>query len=106
MIVADPWYDYIALPVAPLVLLLQVGTLFLRERWMRWAGGLACSATIVAMFGYIASIELAPDEGANIGAGVMLLWSAISVVLLGALALAEIARFAVRRLRRRPADAG
>ena len=99
MILADPWYDYIALPIAPLVLLVQFGTLFLRRRWLRLAGALACTAAIVGMFAYVASIDLGPDEGANIGAGVLLLLSTVSVLLLGATAIGELARVLVRRAR-------
>ena len=80
----DPWYDYLALPVAPLVLLAQGVALFLPNRTVRWAllgGG---TAAIAVMFVYVATLDLGPDEGANIGAGVLLLWLLVSLALLAA----------------------
>ena len=71
--VADPWYDYLAIPIAPLILLIQLVSIFLSDRRMRWTVGLGCFAALIVMFLYVASVDLAPDEGANIGAGVMLL---------------------------------
>jgi hypothetical protein len=39
---ADPWYDYLALLIAPLVLLVQLGALFISSRAWRWSLGIAC----------------------------------------------------------------
>jgi hypothetical protein len=97
MIVADPWYDYLALPIAPVVLFLQLGALFIPRFWLRAAASLACFAAIAWMNHYVSSIDLAPDEGANIGAGVMLLWWTCSILLLGAAVVGEAARIVVRR---------
>ena len=65
--VADPWYDYLAIPIAPLILLIQLVSIFLLDRRMRWTVGLGCFAALIVMFLYVASVDLAPDEGANIG---------------------------------------
>ena len=81
----DPWQDYLALPVAPLVLVAQGAALFfVRSRRLRWGLLAAGTAAVAAMFLYVATLPLAPDEGANIGAGVLFLWLLVSVVLLGA----------------------
>ena len=81
MLVADPWYDYLALPIAPLVLLVQFGALFVRPWWLRWGIGAACITAITVMLLYVASIPVGPDEGVNIGAGVLALWWLCSFVL-------------------------
>ena len=78
----DPWHDYLALPVAPLVLLVQLIGLFLRPRMLRWAVEIVCPLAIVAMFAYVSSLPDRPGEGVNIGAGVLLLWMALSLGLL------------------------
>jgi hypothetical protein len=78
----DPWYDYLAFPVAPLVLLVQLIALFLRPRMLRWAVEIVCPLAIVAMFAYVSSLPDRPGEGVNIGAGVLLLWMALSFGLL------------------------
>jgi hypothetical protein len=88
----DPWYDYLALPVAPLVLLAQVGALFLPSRAWRWALGLACPLAILAMFLYVDSLPNEPDEGVNIGAGLLVLWLLVSGVLLVLALLVELVR--------------
>lgn len=97
MIADVNWEDGLALPVAPMVLFLQLGALFLPRFWMRAAGSLACLGAIWWMYDYVASLELAPEEGANIGAGVMLLWWGCSILLLGAAAIGEVVRLVVRR---------
>ena len=78
----DPWYDYLAFPVAPLLLVTQVGALFLRQRWVRlvFAGG--CTAAIAAMFAYVESLYVPATEGVNIGAGILVLCLVVSVALL------------------------
>ena len=97
MIVADPWNDYLALPVAPLVLFLQLGALFIPRWWLRVSGALACFGAIAWMEHYVSELELRPEEGANIGAGVLLLWLSCSILLLGAAAVGEVVRVVVRR---------
>ena len=77
----DPWYDYLALPIAPLVLLVQFGVLFVRPWWLRWVLSAACFAAIAVMLAYVTSIPVGPDEGVNIGAGLMALWFLCSFVL-------------------------
>lgn len=95
MIVADPWFDYLALPIAPLVLFLQFGALFLPRWWQRAVGALLAVGSIVWMERYVVGIEVAPEEGVNIGAGLLALWLAVSLLLLAAAAVVEVAR--VRR---------
>jgi predicted MFS family arabinose efflux permease len=90
----DPWHDYLALPIAPLVLLVQIGALFLPSRPWRWALAIACPVAILAMFLYVASLPDEPGEGVNIGAGVLLLWLIPSGVLLVVTLLAEGVRLA------------
>ena len=94
---ADPWYDYLALPIAPLILLLQLVSIFRSSRRVRWAVGLACLVALIAMFLYVASADVAPDQGANIGAGVMLFWVLCSLALLGVAALREVVAAVARR---------
>jgi hypothetical protein len=81
MPVADPWYDYLALPIAPLVLVVQFGALFVRPWWLRWGISAACVAAITVMFSYVASLPEKPDEGVNIGEGLLALWWLCSFVL-------------------------
>lgn len=96
----DPWYDYLAIPYAPIVLLVQVGALFIRHRLKRWGLSLACTAVIAAMFFYVESLTLDPDEGVNIGAGVLLLWLLVSILLLIAGVMRDVVELALRRGRR------
>jgi hypothetical protein len=77
----DPWYDYLALPIAPLVLLVQFGALFIPRWWLRWVLSVTCFVSITAMLEYVASLPIGPDEGVNIGAGVLALWWLCSFVL-------------------------
>ena len=90
----DPWHDYLALPIAPLVLLVQIGALFLPSRPWRWALAVACPVAILAMLLYVASLPEEPGEGVNIGAGVLVVWLIASVVLLLVALLAEGVRLA------------
>ena len=96
MLIATEWADGLALPIAPLVLFLQLGALFIPRAVLRIPATLACVGSIWLMFDYVASIELAPDEGANIGAGVMLLWVVVSLFLFGVAVIGELVRIAVR----------
>jgi hypothetical protein len=90
---ADPWYDYLAIPIAPLVLLAQIGILFLPSRAWRGVLSLACPLAILAMVLYVDSRPIPPDESSvNIGAGVFFLWLVVSVVLLVLALLVELVR--------------
>jgi|tagenome__1003787_1003787.scaffolds.fasta_scaffold20953325_2 hypothetical protein len=104
VLAADPWADYLALPVAPLVLLLQIGALFVRPRWLRWGISVACVAGIAAMFLYVDSLPQSPDEGANIGAGVLLLWLLVSIGLVLVLVARDLLVLAFRAGRSRSAN--
>jgi hypothetical protein len=96
MLVADPWYDYLALPIAPLVLLVQFGALFVRLWWLRWGVSAGCIVAITVMLFYVASLPVGPDEGVNIGAGVLVLWWLCSLVLVLALVARDLIGIAFR----------
>ena len=98
--IADPWYDYLALPIAPLVLLVQAASLFVNPRWLRWAFSVACAAAIFVMFVYVVSLPT-EGEGANIGAGVLFLELALSILLLGVGLVREAVEAIARRARAR-----
>ena len=67
---------------------------------MRWAVGLACFAALIVMFVYVASVDLAPDEGANIGAGVLLLLGSLFGRAPSAAVFREVVAAVARRLTR------
>jgi hypothetical protein len=90
----DPWQDYLALPIAPLVLLLQIVALFLPQRPVRWTLAVLCPLAILAMLLYVDSLPVEPDEGVNIGAGVLYLWLIVSLALLVLAIVVEGARLA------------
>ena len=81
----DPWYDYLAFPIAPLILLVQLAGLAIPKRSLRRRLAVVLTFAILAMFAFVILIPLAPEEGANIGAGFMFFW------LLGSLALLRAA---------------
>ena len=98
MPLADPWQDYLALPLGPLILLAQLGSVFVGTRISRWAIGLGCLAVLMVMFFYVVSLDV-EGEGANIGAGVLLLWVLCSIGLLFVAGLREAVGAVARRLR-------
>ena len=83
----DPWYDYLALPVGPLLLGLQAALLS-RPRGLRVLASSVCFAAVAAMFVFVTYIVPA-GEGANIGAGLLLLQMPISLLLLVAALVPE-----------------
>jgi hypothetical protein len=101
----DPWHDYLALPIAPFVLIAQATALFIRPRWVRLVFAFGCTAAIAVMLAYVASREIAASDGVNIGQGVLTLWLILSVLLL----VVEVAREGIaglwRRFRRPPRSA-
>ena len=100
----DPWYDYLAIPIAPLLLVVQIATLFIRPALWRWGINIGCAVAIAAMLFYVESVPVGPDEGVNIGAGVLLLWLIVSVALLAAGLVRDVIVIGVREVRsgRRP----
>jgi hypothetical protein len=104
MLGAEPWSDNLALPIAPILLLVQFGALFLWRWWLRWTISGACFAAITAMLGYVASLPVGPDEGVNIGAGLLALWWLCSLVLLLCLAARDLIVIAARIVRWRFAN--
>lgn len=104
MLVADPWSDYLALPVAPGVLLVQLGALFIPRWWLRWAISATCFGAVTAMLDYVSSLPVGPDEGVNIGAGLLALWWLCSLVLLVVLVARDVVLGAFRAIRWRFAN--
>jgi phosphatidylserine synthase len=100
----DPWYDYLAFPVAPIVLLVQVAALFLRPAWLRITLTVAGAVAIAAMAAYISSLPDRPGEGVNIGAAILILWLLASLGLLGVAAVREVAPLLLRGLRETPSS--
>jgi hypothetical protein len=91
----EPWYDW--LPIYALLLLfVQAGAIFIRKRAVRWVVVGACFVAIWAMALYVWSIDTEPDEGVNIGAGVMVLWVLATCVVLVTALIAEGVRAAWR----------
>jgi hypothetical protein len=86
----DPWYDSLAFPIAPLLLLAQIVALFTRDRRIRLGVGLLATVAITAMLVYVATLDLAPAEGANIGAGVLSLALLVSLALLPLAGIQEL----------------
>jgi hypothetical protein len=98
MPLADPWYDYLAIPYAPLLLVVQVGVLFVRRTLWRWGISVACTAAITAMFLYVGSIPEKAGEGVNLGTPLLLLWLGVSVVLLIVLIVRDLLAAGIRRV--------
>jgi putative flippase GtrA len=82
----DPWYDYLAIPVAPVILVLQAVALRTHNRRLRRLLAVGGTAAIVAMFVFITFV-IPAGPGANIGAGIMLIWVACSLAMLCAVAI-------------------
>jgi hypothetical protein len=93
----DPWHDYLALPVAPFILLAQLIALFIRPRWVRLAFAFGCTAAIALMLAYVASLETPASDGVNIGEPLLALWLGLSIVLL----VIEVAREGIAAVWRR-----
>jgi hypothetical protein len=91
LVLADPWYDYIALPIAPLLLVVQFAALFLRRAGAGLAVGLSCVGLLVAMTVFLVT-TLDPAEGAPIGLGVMFLWILMSAALVAVAVVREMMR--------------
>ena len=89
LVLADPWYDYLAVPIAPLVLAIQVGALFVRRPAWPLALGIACPALIVAMTWFLVE-KHDPAEGAPIGFAFMVLWILASAVIFLAALIREL----------------
>ena len=79
----DPWYDFLAIPIAPLVLLVQGAFLYVPQRAVRLALSGVATVAIAAMLVYIVLLPVSDEEGANIGAGVMFIWLIASICLFG-----------------------
>ena len=68
----DPWYDYLAIPFAPLVLAMQGWALTLADRRRGIAFSAAGCLAIAAMFVFVAFGTGMPDHDPNVGAAVLL----------------------------------
>jgi hypothetical protein len=82
----DPWYDYLAIPVAPLILGLQAIAFAVHNVRLQRLLAVGGTVTIAAMFVFITFV-LPAGAGANIGAGIMLMWLACSLAILRAVAV-------------------
>ena len=91
----EPWYDW--LPVyAFLLLILQAGAILIPRRATRWVVVVGCFVAIWGMALYVWSLDTEPQEGANIGAGIMVFWVMGTIIVLAAAAIGEGVRFALR----------
>jgi hypothetical protein len=94
-----PWWDYLAFPVAPFLLLVQSGALFIRRTRWRWGINVTCVVAIAAMLVYVGSVSPEEDQrapvGAEIGTSLLSFWLAMAVVLLAIGVVREV----VARLR-------
>jgi hypothetical protein len=86
----DPWHDYLAFPVAPIVLVVQIGALFVRRRPIRWVLGITCPGAITAMFAYVSSLPAREEAGVNLGAAVLLIWLLASFLVLAVAIVREV----------------
>jgi hypothetical protein len=86
----DPWYDYLAFPIAPLVLAAQIAALFVGNRPVRLALALSCPTAVAVMLAYVSSLPTRADEGVNLGAAVLVLWFLVSLALLAVAAVREV----------------
>lgn len=90
---SDSWYQYLALPVAPLVLVAQGLVLVVHDRRIRLWFSAAATAALFTMFVYVTFlIDLPSDAGANIGAGLLFFALLFSLALFGAAAVRREAR--------------
>jgi peptidoglycan/LPS O-acetylase OafA/YrhL len=80
----DPWYDFLAVPVAPLVLRAQLAALGLRSRPLRRAISAAGLTSIAVMLLFVMTLPIAKgmEHDPNIGAGPLMLMLVASLALL------------------------
>lgn len=102
LVLADPWYDYLAFPIAPLVLVVQIGAMFAARAAWRLALGVGCPALIAAMTWFLVEIH-DPAEGAPIGFAFMVLWMLASAVIVVAALIRELIGLSRSSVRRRAA---
>jgi hypothetical protein len=98
LVLADPFYDYFAFPIAPLTLGLQITGLLLPDRRWRLTLGVVCPVAIAAMTYAVFTIP-GPEDGVNLGAPFMALWASGSAVVFGAAVLREAGTSLVQRRR-------
>ncbi len=77
----DPWYDYLALPIAPLVIAIQCVALALRDTALKRVIAVGGAIAVASMF-VVAVVAGLADGTANIGAGLLLIEAAISGCLM------------------------
>jgi hypothetical protein len=79
----DPWYDYFVWPYAPLLLGIQIATIFIKSRpWVRLAISIGCVALIAAMLIYVDSLPTKYGEGVDLGSPILAFWLGVSILLL------------------------
>ena len=101
----DPWYDFLAFPGAPLLLMAQLFALFASDRRVRFGVSVVVLLALAVMFVYLATLELEPSEGANIGAGIVFFALLVSLAMLPFLGVQKVVN-AVRRRRDSRSRAG
>ena len=82
----DPWYDYVAFPVAPLLVGLQALSIYGLRGWERSVVAIAMPIAFAAMRVYVV-VAADDEEGANIGAG-LIFFALVASVACTAFALA------------------
>ena len=75
---SDSWYDFLAIPIAPLVLMSQIGAMCLPFPTSRRVIVSGASALMIAMTIIVFAV---PSEGANIGAGLIVPQLCVSLAL-------------------------
>jgi hypothetical protein len=78
----ESWAEYLALPVAPLVLAVAFAALFIPHRGVRLTIQIVAATAVAAMFVFVGFLlPLSDDAGANIGAGVLGLELAAAIAI-------------------------
>ena len=66
---SEPWYDFLAIPIAPLVLMCQFGAMFFPFAPSRRVTMIGASLVMIAMT--IVVFAVPSNGGANIGSGLI-----------------------------------
>ncbi len=80
----DPWYDYLALPLAPLILAAQAWALGASSPPRAVLVSAVGAAAITVMLAFVLFAVALPPSGPNIGAGVLVFELIASLGLLAA----------------------
>jgi len=84
-VATEPWYEFLALPIAPFVLFLQALAFAARRPIVAAIVGVLGFLAIVAMWLYVLyGVDEPASGGANIGAGLLLMEAVIAGALMAA----------------------